>query len=185
VRALEGAGATIKQVEFADVELCPHVVDVVCGVEAAAWHALQAGTIPEKFGAGVQEALRAGVAYTGVDYLAARRARDAVIAGMETIFGSGANLLVSPTIAITAPPYGATTAELGGRTVPILGAINALTVPANVTGMPALTVPAGFGADGLPIGLQLMGALGADATVLGAGRAFERLVGWVDRTPTL
>jgi len=185
VRALESAGATIKQVEFADVELCPHVVDVVCGVEAAAWHALQAGTIPEKFGVDVQEALRVGVAYTGVDYLAARRARDAVIAGMETMFGSGADLLVSPTIAITAPPYGATEAELGGRTVPILGAVNALTVPANVTGMPALTVPAGFGADGLPIGLQLMGALGADATVLGAGRAYEALVDYVDRTPAL
>jgi aspartyl-tRNA(Asn)/glutamyl-tRNA(Gln) amidotransferase subunit A len=51
--------------------------------------------------------------------------------------------------------------------------------------MPALTVPAGFGTDGLPIGLQLMGGPGADATVLGAGRAFETLVDCVDRTPAL
>jgi aspartyl-tRNA(Asn)/glutamyl-tRNA(Gln) amidotransferase subunit A len=185
VRALEGAGATIKQVDFADVDLSPHVINVVCGVEAATWHAIQAGMTPEKFSADVQEALRVGAAYSGVDYLAALRARDAVIAGMEAMFDSGADLLISPTIAITAPPYGSTQADLGGRTAPILDAINAMTVPANVTGMPALTVPAGFGADGLPIGLQLMGALGADATVLGAGRAFETLVGWVDRTPAL
>jgi aspartyl-tRNA(Asn)/glutamyl-tRNA(Gln) amidotransferase subunit A len=64
--------------------------------------------------------------------------------------------------------------------VPILDGINALTVPANVTGMPALTVPAGFGTDGLPIGLQLMGLPGADATVLGAGRAFESLARCID-----
>jgi aspartyl-tRNA(Asn)/glutamyl-tRNA(Gln) amidotransferase subunit A len=185
VRTLESAGATIRQVEFADVELCPHVVDVVCGVEAAAWHAMQTGMNPEKFGVDVQEALRVGAAYTGVDYLAARRARAAVIAGMEAIFSSGADLLVSPTIGMTAPPYGTAEVDLGSRTVPILAGINALTVPANVTGMPALTVPAGFGTDGLPIGLQLMGGPGADATVLGAGRAFETLVDCVDRTPAL
>ncbi|CAN5711032.1 amidase [soil metagenome] len=185
VQTLESAGATITRVEFADVELSPHVVNVVCGVEAAAWHAIQSGMAPEKFGADVQDALRVGAAYTGVDYLAALRARDAVIAGMQAMFDSGADLLVSPTIAITAPPYGSTQADLGGRAAPILDAINALTVPANVTGMPALTVPAGFGADGLPIGLQLMGPLGADATVLGAGRAFEALVDYVDRIPPL
>ncbi|MET0454224.1 MAG: amidase [Mycobacterium sp.] len=176
LKALEDAGATLKQVEFADVELCPHVVDVVCGVEAAAWHAMQVGMVPEKFGGDVTDALRIGGAYTGVDYLAGLRARAAVIAGMDAMFDSGVDLLVSPTIAMTAPPYGATEVELGGTTVPILAGINALTVPANVTGMPALTVPAGLGADGLPIGLQLMGRPGADATVLGAGRAFEALV---------
>jgi aspartyl-tRNA(Asn)/glutamyl-tRNA(Gln) amidotransferase subunit A len=185
VRTLEGEGATIKQVEFADVDLCPHVVNVVCGVEAAAWHALQTGMTPANFGTDVQEALRVGAAYSGVDYVAALRARDAVIAGMDAMFASGIDLLISPTIAMTAPPYGSTEAALGGTTVPILDAINALTVPANVTGMPALTVPAGFGADGLPVGLQLMAPLGADATVLGAGRAFEALVDCVDRTPAL
>lgn len=183
LRTMEGAGAVIKQAEFIDVELCPQVVDVVCGVEATAWHAMQVGTDRDKFGADVQEALRIGAAYTGVEYLEALRARAAVVAGMEAMFGSGIDLLVSPTIAMTAPPCGATEVELGGRTVPLLPGINALTVPANVTGMPALSVPAGFGTDGLPVGLQLMGRPGDDATVLGAGRAFEALTGWVNRAP--
>ena len=185
VRTLESAGATIRQVTFTDVDLCPQVVDVLAGVEAAAWHAMQDGMQPDRFGADVQAALAAGAAFTGVEYLAALRARAAVIAGMDAMFASGVELLISPTIAMTAPPYGATEVELGGKTVPILAGINALTVPANVTGMPALTVPAGFGADGLPIGLQLMGRPGADATVLAAGRAFEQLAGWVEHTPEL
>ncbi|WP_197378418.1 amidase [Mycolicibacterium mengxianglii] len=185
VRTLESAGATIRQVAFTDVDLCPQVVDVLAGVEAAAWHAMQDGMQPDRFGADVQAALAAGAAFTGVEYLAALRARAAVIAGMDAMFASGVELLISPTIAMTAPSYGATEVELGGKTVPILAGINALTVPANVTGMPALTVPAGFGADGLPIGLQLMGRPGADATVLAAGRAFEQLTDWVEHTPEL
>jgi aspartyl-tRNA(Asn)/glutamyl-tRNA(Gln) amidotransferase subunit A len=180
VRTLESAGATIRRVVVTDVELCPDVVHVVCGVEAAAWHAMQTGMKPDEFGADVQEALAVGAAYTGVDYLEGLRARAAVIAGMTTMFDAGVDLLISATIAMTAPPYGSTDVELGVATVPILDGINALTVPANVTGMPALTVPAGFGDDGLPIGLQLMGRPGADATVLGAGRAFESLAGCLD-----
>lgn len=179
LRTLEDAGAVIRRVAFADVELCPDVVDVVCGVEAAYWHAMQTGMKPENFGADVRKALRIGGAYSGVDYLAAQRARIAVITGMTALFDSGVDVLISPTIAMTAPAYGATEVALGGDTVPILPGINALTVPANVTGMPALTVPAGVGGDGLPVGLQLMGRPGADATVLGAGRAFEMLAGCV------
>jgi aspartyl-tRNA(Asn)/glutamyl-tRNA(Gln) amidotransferase subunit A len=185
IHTLERAGAAVRSVVFTDVDLSPRVVDVVCGVEAAAWHAAQAGVSPEKFSLEVQEALRLGASYTGVEYLEARRARCAVIAGMTALFDDGPDLLISPTIAMTAPPYGSTQVELGGRTVSVLDGVNALTVPANVTGMPALTVPAGFGSDGLPIGLQLMGRPGADATVLGAGRAFEKLVGYVDHTPTI
>jgi aspartyl-tRNA(Asn)/glutamyl-tRNA(Gln) amidotransferase subunit A len=180
VRILEGAGATIRRVEFADVELSSDVVKVVCGVEATAWHDIQVGTNPDAFGPDVVDALAVGRAYSGVDYLAALRARAAVIAGMDALFASGVDLLVSTTIPMTAPEYGATEVSFGGETTPILWAVNALTVPANVTGMPALTVPAGFGTDGLPIGLQLMGRPGADATVLGAGHAFEGLAGVVD-----
>lgn len=183
VRILERAGATIRRVTFTDVELCPHVVNVVCGVEAATWHAAQTGMSPDKFGDDVRQALAVGAAYTGVEYLEALRARAAVIAGMEAMFAE-VDVLVSATIAMTAPPYGSTEVDLGGTTVRILDGINALTVPANVTGMPALTVPAGFGADGLPIGLQLMARPGADATVLGAGRRFETLAGGV-RVPVL
>lgn len=185
VRTLEAAGATIRRVDFPDVELSSDVVKVVCGVEAAAWHARQDGMAPEKFGPDVQDSLAMGAAYTGVDYVEGLRARAAVIAGMNAMFETGVDLLISATIPTTAPPYGATEVPFGGEITPVLWAVNALTVPANVTGMPALTVPAGFGDDGLPIGLQLMGRPGADATVLGAGRAFEKLVGCVHAAPTL
>ena len=184
VGMLERAGARIRPVDFPDVELCPHIVDVVAGVEAAAWHAAQPDTDPRAFGADVRAALDKGARYTGVEYLAALGDRQAVIAGMREVFGA-VDLLATPTPAMTAPPVGTDEVPLGGQPVSLLHGLNALTVPANVTGMPALTVPAGFGGDGLPIGLQLMGPPGADATVLGAGRAFEEIAAVVNVPPPL
>lgn len=49
-----------------------------------------------------------------------------------------------------------------------------LTVPANMAGLPALSVPAGLSSQGLPLGLQVVGRAFDEATVLRVGRALER-----------
>ena len=56
-------------------------------------------------------------------------------------------------------------------------------VPASLTGLPALCVPAGFGPSGTPMGLQLIGHRGRDACVLNLGRAYEAATSWIDRQP--
>ena len=56
---------------------------------------------------------------------------------------------------------------------------------ANMTGQPAASLPAGFTADGLPVGLQIVGRHLADARVLAACAAFERARPWADRWPTV
>jgi aspartyl-tRNA(Asn)/glutamyl-tRNA(Gln) amidotransferase subunit A len=55
--------------------------------------------------------------------------------------------------------------------------------PANLTGQPAVSVPAGWTAAGLPVGLQIVGRRLADETVLAAAGAFERIAPWRDRRP--
>src|SRR5690606_36667629 len=57
--------------------------------------------------------------------------------------------------------------------------------PWNVTGLPALSVRAGFDRNGMPIGLQVIGHPGADALVLRAGHAIEALFDGRDRWPEL
>lgn len=61
----------------------------------------------------------------------------------------------------------------------------AFTYPFNLTGQPAATVPCGFTADGLPVGLQIVGARLQDALVLRAAAAFEAAAPWAGRRPAL
>jgi aspartyl-tRNA(Asn)/glutamyl-tRNA(Gln) amidotransferase subunit A len=55
----------------------------------------------------------------------------------------------------------------------------------NLSGQPAASVPAGFTADGLPVGLQIVGRHLDDALVLRASAAFEAVRPWRDAWPTL
>ena len=53
--------------------------------------------------------------------------------------------------------------------------------PANLSGLPALTVPCGFDATGLPIGLQIIGRPFDEPAVLGIGHAYESATDWSSR----
>jgi len=59
----------------------------------------------------------------------------------------------------------------------------AFTYQFNMTGQPAVTVPAGFTKDGLPIGLQIVGRQLDDATVLRAAAAYEAAAPWKGKWP--
>ena len=59
------------------------------------------------------------------------------------------------------------------------------TFPANMTGQPAVSLPAGWTDDGLPVGLQLIGRRYEDATLLRASAAYERAAPWAHRWPPL
>ncbi len=56
-------------------------------------------------------------------------------------------------------------------------------VPASLIGLPALSVPVGFGAQGLPMGMQIIGRSGDDARVLAIGQAYHRATEWPQRRP--
>lgn len=58
-------------------------------------------------------------------------------------------------------------------------------VPASLTGIPAISVPVGFGDAGVPMGLQLVGHRGADAALLGIADAWHEATRWSDRAPSL
>ena len=59
------------------------------------------------------------------------------------------------------------------------------TVPANLAGLPALSMPCGFDSQGMPIGAQLIGPLWQDAAVLNGAHAFQMETDWHKRTPEL
>jgi Asp-tRNA(Asn)/Glu-tRNA(Gln) amidotransferase A subunit family amidase len=59
------------------------------------------------------------------------------------------------------------------------------TRPFNVLGIPAISLPCGFTKSGLPVGLQIAGAPGAEGVVLAAARAYEKQMQWHKKRPAL
>jgi aspartyl-tRNA(Asn)/glutamyl-tRNA(Gln) amidotransferase subunit A len=89
----------------------------------------------------------------------------------------GRDALLTPTLPITATPIG----EVDESTTPLA----TWTRAANYLGACALSLPAGFSADGLPVGVQLTGAAFTEATLVRLGRAFQQATDWHRRRPDL
>jgi aspartyl-tRNA(Asn)/glutamyl-tRNA(Gln) amidotransferase subunit A len=88
------------------------------------------------------------------------------------------DVLLAPVAPTTAPRLGETLTD------PLrMYLSDVYTVAANLAGLPALSLPCGFDADGLPIGLQLIGRAFADARLLGIGAAFQEITGHHLRRP--
>jgi amidase len=75
--------------------------------------------------------------------------------------------------------------EIAGRAMDTYHRWMEVVVPASLIGLPALSVPVGFGAEGLPMGMQIIGRSGDDAGVLAIGQAWHRATGWPQRRPPL
>jgi aspartyl-tRNA(Asn)/glutamyl-tRNA(Gln) amidotransferase subunit A len=118
-----------------------------------------------------------------VDYVRAVSARQGLVDSLRRFF-ERYDLLLTPTLCLPAFPLGIVgPAEVAGRKVTHLGWT--LCYPFNYSGQPAVSVPAGWTAGGLPVGLQIIGRRLEDARVLRAAAAFESLRPWVVRRPNL
>jgi aspartyl-tRNA(Asn)/glutamyl-tRNA(Gln) amidotransferase subunit A len=128
--------------------------------------------------------IRKGGSVTARDYV---RARARVGEYWEEVraFSERFDLLLTPTTAVA--PFaagGRPPREIDGEPTSVLGWMP-FTYPFNLTGQPAVSVPAGFTSDGLPVGLQIVGRRHADRAVLAAAAAFEAVRPWSARRPPL
>ena len=101
---------------------------------------------------------------------------------MEDFFDTY-DLLLSPTMPTPAFEIGRKPSVIGGREVDPMWGFIPFTFPINMTGQTASSVPCGFSADGLPIGLHIIGPRRAEARVLQASAAFEGARPWADKIP--
>jgi len=95
------------------------------------------------------------------------------------------DLLLTPTVSVL--PFaadGKPPREIEGEPISVLGWMP-FTYPFNVTGQPAASVPAGWTAENLPVGVQIVGQRHADAIVLAACAAYEAASPWSERRPSL
>lgn len=126
--------------------------------------------------------LKAGADITAKAYVHAAHRRADMWNNVQQFF-SKYDLLLTPTV--TVPPFALDIAgpqEIGGQPVEPWRWV-AFTFPWNLTGQPAATVPCGWTADGLPVGLQIVGRRYDEVTVLRASAAFEQAAPWADKRP--
>jgi Asp-tRNA(Asn)/Glu-tRNA(Gln) amidotransferase A subunit family amidase len=122
---------------------------------------------------------------TAVDFEKAQHRRTEMWQTLARFFGKY-DVLVTPTTAVPAFPIGTFfPEEIAGRKLENQLDWFPFTYPFNITGSPAISVPGGWTADGLPVGLQIVGRRFADATVLRVAAAYETAAPWIDRRPAL
>jgi len=121
---------------------------------------------------GLREIAKEGASYRVLDYLAAVKQREAAGVAMNS-FHRTYDLLLTPALPLPAFEAGIEQPEKGDGSRWVDW--TPFTYPFNLTRQPAASVPCGLTADGLPAGLQIVGPLYADALVLRAARAFERV----------
>ena len=99
------------------------------------------------------------------------------------IFFDDYDLLLTPTMAVTAFPIEERPIVIGGKKVNPFWGYLPFTFPINMTGQTAANVPCGFSQDGMPVGLHIIGPKGSEALVLRASSAFEMINPWIHHRP--
>jgi len=185
VKALAGIGAEVIDHEAAFTNTLP-----VWGPLTFSIWASRFGALEKRLGNRMSSSLRTWMAegskYSAIDVQDAMALRTRVFREVEAWF-EDIDLLVTPTIsrpAIRADHDPFEPIEIEGT--PAGGLRDGwypYTHPFNLTGHPAVTVPCGWTADGLPVGLQIVGPWLSDARILRAAALFEEAMPWQDRRP--
>jgi aspartyl-tRNA(Asn)/glutamyl-tRNA(Gln) amidotransferase subunit A len=165
VAVLEEAGATVVEVVLPYYDEAVTVGLVCATTEAYAYHSQHLKTRWADYGRPTRDLLGQGALTTGADYAQALKARRIICAAAAELFAT-VDLVVTPSTATGAFRLDELTWETAWKTW--------FMQYWNVVGYPALSVPMGFTAGGLPLGLQLVGAPMADALVMRAGDAYQQ-----------
>jgi aspartyl-tRNA(Asn)/glutamyl-tRNA(Gln) amidotransferase subunit A len=156
VARLRSAGARVHDVTIRHASLTPAVYLHIVLADAAAYHAATLERTPELYTTPVRMRLELGRYVLAEDYVRALDAREFLRREVDAAIG-GHDALVLPTLPIPAPLLGAASVQIGDVAEPVRNLMLRLTQLFNLTGHPAIAVPAGRTAAGLPCSIQLVG----------------------------
>ncbi len=177
LRVFRKLGANLKEVSIPLLHETEDAGNQIAWAEATHYHQ-QAGCFPARaadYGEDVRTLLELGAKVPATAYLQAMELRDTFIEHFHAAMAD-ANLdaLIVPTTPIVAPLIGEETTPISGVNHPTRALLLRLNRPANLGGLPAISIPCGFSPEGLPVGLQLIGAVTDEHLLVRIAHAFER-----------
>jgi len=176
IQELEALGATLISLHIPSLDLADPALLVAILPEATVVHEQMLREHPEKYAQGTRQQLELGALLPAVDYIRAQQFRTRLLDEFMQAL-SEADVIVSPTVAFEAPAEDPLVAAGQGSDEA------RRTAPYNLIGLPAVSVPCGFGPAGLPLGLQIAGAPFAEDAILNVAYAYEQHAGWLQAHP--
>jgi len=183
-RVLADLGARVEDVSLPLIPRAGAAFMAICDSEGAARHLQTLRTRASDYDEGTRRRLLAAALLPAGLVQKAQQARALIRAQIVDALRRH-DVLVAPTSPRPAP-------TIANYTAPITSTAQAVThfftrrsfpTPASLAGVPAMAVPCGFSAHGLPLSLQILGRRFDDATVLRVGDAYERATEWHHRHP--
>ena len=182
LRSLEELGAELREVELPDVEAANSLHRLILLAEATSVHRRRLESQRGDFGDDVRALLDQGRFVLAADYLEAQRARRVFCREFDAALRE-VDALVAPAVPIPTARIGQLEIDVEGRLENVRLATTRNVRALNLTGLPVLCVPCGFGRDGMPIGLQIVGGKYGEDRILAIGHAYESATNWHRRVP--
>lgn len=170
-------GATVTPVELNFLREAAFSNTNMLLTDAAAFHKTRLAENPGGFGDDTRTRLEMGRDQSAIDYALARKTQLDSKRQMERFFHHY-DVLILPSTPVPAPFLDGTDAIKQSRS------LTRFTAPFNLTGLPAISIPAGFNSEGLPVGLQIVTQAWAEKKLLRVAHAFEQATEWHKSKPT-
>jgi len=170
---LTAAGAILEEVAISHTAEIAAVYLHIVMPEAVAYHAPTLESRPHDYTPNVRLRLEMGRYILAEDYVRAQHGRDVLTREVDEAL-AGRDGLLLPSLAVPATRLGQATVRIGEAEEPVRNIMLRLTQLFNITGHPALTVPCGRTAEGLPVGAQLVGIRHRTSELLRVAGAVER-----------
>lgn len=184
--AMRDAFDTFKKLDTTLEEVSlPHIAeamqrsDALLHAEATSYHQLS-GYFPARspdYAPDVRARLEAGACVLATDYLSALKLREQARTDFEAALENVDALLV-PSVPIPAPHLRDENVQVNSHRETVRTSLVRLNRPANLIGLPAITIPCGLTRGRLPIGLQIIGRAFDESTILRTAQAYERATQW-------
>jgi aspartyl-tRNA(Asn)/glutamyl-tRNA(Gln) amidotransferase subunit A len=174
---LKKLGVKLKEVSLPYLKETEHAGNQIAWAEATHFHQ-QAGWYPQHsadYGEDVRSRLEMGEKVSALEYIRALDLREKFIASFHlALLENEVDVLVTPTTPIAAPLIGEETVSIAGRDHSTRALLLRLNRPANLGGLPAISVPCGLTPSGLPAGLQFLTGVNGESLLLDLAARFEQ-----------